>query len=107
MGASLQGQVAVITGASGGLGAHFAKLLASQGAAVALTARRLDKVEALAGELAGQGHRAMALRLGVAEPKTIGPAFDEIEAALGSISILINNAGVSGDGMALDMTVAH
>ena len=46
MGASLQGQVAVVTGASGGLGAHFAKLLASEGASVALTARRLDKIEA-------------------------------------------------------------
>jgi NAD(P)-dependent dehydrogenase (short-subunit alcohol dehydrogenase family) len=107
MGATLQGQVAVVTGASGGLGAHFARLLASQGAAVALTARRLDKVEVLAGELAGEGHRAMALRLDIAEPKAIGPAFDEIEAALGPISILINNAGVSGDGMALEMTVEH
>jgi NAD(P)-dependent dehydrogenase (short-subunit alcohol dehydrogenase family) len=105
MGASLQGQVAVVTGASGGLGAHFARVLASEGAAVAVTARRLDKVEVLAGELAGQGHRAMALRLDVADAKSIAPAFDEIEAALGPISILINNAGVSGDGMALDMTI--
>jgi NAD(P)-dependent dehydrogenase (short-subunit alcohol dehydrogenase family) len=105
MGSSLQGQVAVVTGASGGLGAHFAKVLASEGAAVALTARRLDKVEALAGELAGLGHRTMALRLDVADASAIGPAFDEIEAGLGPISILINNAGVSGDGMALDMTV--
>ena len=105
MGQSLQGQVAVVTGASGGLGAHFARLLASEGASVALAARRLDKVEALAGELAGQGHRAMALRLDVADAETIAPAFDEIEAALGPISILINNAGVSGDGMALDLTI--
>ena len=79
MGDSLQGQVAVVTGASGGLGAHFAKILAAEGAAVALTARRLDMVEALAGELAGQGHRTMALRLDVADAHSIGPAFDEIE----------------------------
>jgi NAD(P)-dependent dehydrogenase (short-subunit alcohol dehydrogenase family) len=105
MGQSLQGQVAVVTGASGGLGAHFARLLASEGAAVALTARRLDKVEGLAGELAGAGHRAMALRLDVADAGSIAPAFDEIEAALGPISILVNNAGVSGEGMALDLTV--
>jgi NAD(P)-dependent dehydrogenase (short-subunit alcohol dehydrogenase family) len=105
MGSSLQGQVAVVTGASGGLGEHFAKVLAAEGAAVALTARRLDKIEALAGELAEQGRRAMALRLDVAEAERIAPAFDEIEAALGPISILINNAGVSGDGMALDMSV--
>jgi NAD(P)-dependent dehydrogenase (short-subunit alcohol dehydrogenase family) len=106
MGQSLQGQVAVVTGASGGLGAHFAKVLAAEGASVALTARRLDKIEALAGELAGLGHRAMALRLDVAAAETIAPAFDEIEVALGPISILVNNAGVSGDGMALDMTIA-
>lgn len=105
MGASLQGKVAVVTGASGGLGAHFARLLASEGAAVALTARRLERVEAIAGELAGLGHRAMALRLDVADAASIAPAFEEIEAALGPISILINNAGVSGDGLALDMSI--
>lgn len=103
---SLEGRVAVVTGASGGLGAHFARLLAREGATVALTARRLDRVEALAGELAGAGHRAMALRLDVADAEAIGPALDEIEAALGPISILVNNAGVSGEGMALDVPVA-
>jgi len=102
---SLQGQIAVVTGASGGLGAHFARLLAKEGAAVAVTARRLDKVEALAGELAGAGHRAMALRLDVAQADTIGPALDEIEAALGPISILVNNAGVGGEGLALEISV--
>jgi len=105
MGASLQGQVAVVTGASGGLGAHFARLLASHGAAVALAARRMDRIEALAGEIAGAGGRAMALRLDVADARSIAPAFDEIEAALGPISILINNAGVGGQGLALDLTI--
>jgi len=101
----LQGQVAVVTGASGGLGAHFARLLAAEGAAVALAARRLDRIEALAGEIAGAGGRAMALRLDVSDARSIAPAFDEIEAALGPISILINNAGVGGQGLALDLTV--
>lgn len=105
MGESLQGQVAVITGASAGLGAHFARVLAAEGAAVALSARRLELVEALAGELAGAGHRAMALRLDVAQAESIAPAFEEIEAALGPISILINNAGVGGQGLALDLTI--
>jgi NAD(P)-dependent dehydrogenase (short-subunit alcohol dehydrogenase family) len=105
MTASLQGQVAVVTGASGGLGAHFARLLAAEGAAVALTARRLDRVEALAGELAGAGHRAMALRLDVADAEAIGPALDEVEARLGPVSILVNNAGVGGEGLALDVSV--
>ena len=102
---TLEGQVAIVTGASGGLGAHFARLLAAEGAAVALTARRLDKVEALAGELAGQGHRAMAMRLDVSDAASIAPAFDEIEAALGPVSILVNNAGVGGEGMALDLSI--
>lgn len=105
MGASLQGQVAVVTGASGGLGAHFARLLAAEGAAVALAARRVDKIEALAGELAGQGHRAMALRLDVADATSIGPALDEVEAGLGPVSILVNNAGVGGEGAALDVSI--
>lgn len=101
----LSGQTAVITGASGGLGGHFAKLLARAGAQVALTARRLEMVEALAAEITAEGSRAMALRLDVADAATIAPAFDAIEAALGPISILINNAGVGGEGLALDVSI--
>ena len=101
----LRGQTAVITGASGGLGAHFARTLASAGAAVALTARRLEMVEVLAGEIAGAGGRAMALRLDVADAHSIAPAFDEVEAALGPVSILVNNAGVGGEGLALDLSI--
>src|SRR5258708_28310121 len=106
MGMSLQGLVAVVTGASGGLGAHFARLLASEGAAVAVTARRLDKVEALAGELAGAGHRAMALRLDVADAAAIAPVLAQGEAALGPISILVHHAAVNGEGLALGPTLA-
>jgi len=102
---TLEGQTAIITGASGGLGGHFARLLAAEGAAVALTARRLDKVETLAGEIAGAGGRAMALKLDVADAGSIPAAFEEIETALGPVSILINNAGVGGEGQALDLTV--
>ncbi len=102
----LKGQTAIITGASGGLGAHFARVLAAAGASVALTARRLDMVEALAGEIAGAGGRAMALRLDVADAASIAPAFAEIEAAMGPVSILINNAGVGGEGLALDLSIA-
>ena len=102
---SLKGQVAVITGASGGLGAHFARVLAEAGAAVALTARRLDLVENHAGEIAGAGGTAMALRLDVADAGSIGQALDEVETALGPISILVNNAGVGGEGLALDLSI--
>jgi NAD(P)-dependent dehydrogenase (short-subunit alcohol dehydrogenase family) len=101
---SLAGQVAVITGASGGLGAHFAGVLARAGASVALTARRLDLVETHAGAIAAEGGRSMALKLDVADAAAIGPIFDEIEIALGPISILVNNAGVGGEGLALDLS---
>lgn len=102
---SLDGRVAVVTGASGGLGAHFARLLAREGAAVAVAARRMDRVEALAGELAAAGGRAMALKLDVAEAAAIGPALDEVQAALGPLSILVNNAGVGGEGLALEVSL--
>ena len=101
----LAGQTAIITGASGGLGTHFARLLASEGAAVALAARRLDMVETLAGEIAGAGGRAMAMKLDVAQAETIAPAFGEIESVLGPVSILINNAGVGGEGLAIDLSI--
>lgn len=101
----LTGDVAVVTGASGGLGAHFARLLAANGAAVALTARRVDRIEALAGDLTAQGHRAIALPLDVADAASIGPALDRVQAELGPISILVNNAGVGGEGMALDVSI--
>lgn len=102
---SLMGKVAVVTGASGGLGAHFARRLATEGAAVALCARRMDRVEALAGELTAAGCRALAVRLDVADARAVGPALDKVEAELGPISILVNNAGVGGDGLALDVSI--
>ncbi|WP_374470488.1 SDR family NAD(P)-dependent oxidoreductase [Phenylobacterium sp.] len=105
MSGSLAGQVAVVTGASGGLGEHFARLLAREGAAVALTARRLEKVQALAEELNAAGGRALALRLDVADAAAIAPVFQEAEAALGPIGVLVNNAGVGGEGLALDLSV--
>lgn len=101
----LSGDVAVVTGASGGLGAHFARLLALNGAAVALTARRVDRIETLAQELTALGHRAIALPLDVADAASIGPALDRVQGELGPISILINNAGVGGEGMALDVSI--
>lgn len=101
----LTGQVAVITGASGGLGAHFARLLASNGAAVAITARRVDKIRALAEEIAAAGGRAIALPLDVADAEAIGPALDQVQGELGPLSILVNNAGVGGEGLALDLSI--
>ena len=105
MGADLTGKVAVVTGASGGLGAHFAKLLAANGAAVAVTARRVDKIQALADEINTAGGKALALALDVGDAESIGPALDQIQAQLGGLDILINNAGIGGEGLALDISV--
>ena len=102
----LAGKRAFITGASGGLGAHFARILVRHGAAVAITARRVDKIEALAAELSAAGGTAVALPLDVAQAEAIGPALDAAATALGGpIDILINNAGVGGEGLALDLSI--
>ena len=105
MAGALTGLTAVVTGASGGLGEHFARLLAREGAAVAVTARRQEKVQALADELNAGGGRALALRLDVADAAAIAPAVQRIEAELGPLNILVNNAGVGGEGLALDLSV--
>lgn len=90
---SLEGRRAFVTGASGVLGAHFARVLHGAGAAVALGARRAEAVAALAGEL---GPRAAAVPLDVADAAGIAAAFDAAQAALGGpCDILVNNAGIA------------
>jgi NAD(P)-dependent dehydrogenase (short-subunit alcohol dehydrogenase family) len=101
----LTGKTAFITGASGGLGEHFARLLSRHGAAVALTARREERVRALADELNAAGGRAVALALDVADAAAIGPTLDRAIAELGGLDILVNNAGVGGEGLALDLSI--
>jgi NAD(P)-dependent dehydrogenase (short-subunit alcohol dehydrogenase family) len=100
----LAGRMAVVTGASSGLGARFAHVLTDAGASVALMARRTDRLEALVAELTAKGAKAVAIALDVSDTAAIGPALDRAEDALGPISIMVNNAGVGGDGMALEMT---
>jgi len=87
---SLAGRVALVTGASGALGAHFARVLAGAGARVALAARRTDSVTAAAGELGG-----LAVALDVTEEASIRAALDAVEAALGPCDLLVNNAGIA------------
>jgi NAD(P)-dependent dehydrogenase (short-subunit alcohol dehydrogenase family) len=90
---SLDGRRAFITGASGVLGAHFARVLHGAGAQVALAARRMDAVAALAAEL---GPRAAPVALDVTDGAHIAAAFDAAEAALGGpCDILVNNAGIA------------
>lgn len=105
MAVDLTGKVALVTGASGGLGAHFAHLLAANGAAVAVTARRVDKIQALADEINAAGGKALALALDVADAHAIAPALDKVQAELGGMDILVNNAGIGGEGLALDISI--
>ncbi|HEX7760710.1 MAG TPA: SDR family NAD(P)-dependent oxidoreductase [Caulobacteraceae bacterium] len=101
----LKQRVAVITGASSGLGLHFSRILAAAGASVALMARRTDRLETAVAEIRAAGGTAQAFALDVADANAIGPALDQAQAALGPISIMINNAGVGGEGAALDIPV--
>jgi NAD(P)-dependent dehydrogenase (short-subunit alcohol dehydrogenase family) len=89
---SLAGRVALVTGASGGLGRHFARVLHEAGAAVALAARREDSVAAAAGAL---GNRAVAVALDVTDAGSIGAALDAVEARFGPCDVLVNNAGIA------------
>ncbi|WP_293453812.1 SDR family oxidoreductase [Phenylobacterium sp.] len=94
-----------MTGANGGLGAHFCRLLAAQGAAVAVTARRIDKIRPLVDEITASGGRATAMALDVSDAAAIGPLLDRVQAELGGLDILVNNAGVGGEGLALDLSI--
>ena len=89
----LDGKTAVVTGASSGLGRHLSSVLASQGARVALAARRVDRLRAAVKEIESAGGTALAVPLDVGASCSFSRIVDQIEAALGPIEILINNAG--------------
>ena len=91
---SLQGKTALVTGASSGLGEHFARVLTNAGAKVALAARRLDRLQQLEAEIRAAGGQASPVVLDVTDRASITKAFDTAEAALGPVTILVNNAGV-------------
>ena len=91
---SLDGKAALVTGASSGFGRHFARVLAEAGAKVALAARRLDVLKQLEAEIRGSGGQAAAVAIDVTDRASVAKAFADAEAALGPITILVNNAGV-------------
>jgi NAD(P)-dependent dehydrogenase (short-subunit alcohol dehydrogenase family) len=99
----LAGKVALVTGASSGLGLHFARTLARNGAAVGVTARRRDRLDALVGELRDGGARATGVAMDVTSGPSIRTGYAEAEAALGPIDIVVNNAGISIVKPALEM----
>src|SRR3954447_762906 len=100
----LTGRVALITGASSGLGAHFAQTLAENGAKVVLVARRADRLEALKDKIEAAGGQAIAVEADVLDRAAMRRAFDAAEKALGTVTILINNAGIGHADRVIEMS---
>ena len=101
---SLSGKVALVTGASSGLGARFAKLLAADGATVAMAARRTDRLKELRAEIEADGGQAHAYSMDVTDSLSVKNAIAQVEADFGRIDVLVNNSGVSTSGRLLDVT---
>jgi 3-oxoacyl-[acyl-carrier protein] reductase len=100
---SLNGQIALVTGGSQGIGRATALLLGKLGADVAVMARSLDKCQAVADEIRGGGRRAVALRGDLADADEIKNGVEKVSSELGPISILVNNAAITRDGLMLRM----
>ncbi len=100
---TLEGRTALITGASSGLGEHFARLFVTHGARVVLGARRVERIATLAQEL---GEAALAVPLDVTSDASIIAAYDAGEAHFGTIDTVIANAGIAIGGRATELPVA-
>ena len=90
----LQGEVALVTGATSGLGKRFAEVLAMSGARVAVTGRREDRLQELAEQINEQGGEAIPVKLDMTDADSIVAAVTATEKALGTVTILVNNAGI-------------
>lgn len=101
---SLKNKIAVVTGASSGLGVQFAKALARQGANVALVARRIERLEAVKEEIEKLGVKALAVKCDVTKTDQIKDAVNKIKDHFGTIDILVNNAGIGLAGPAEQQT---
>jgi gluconate 5-dehydrogenase len=102
---NLKGRVVVVSGASSGLGAQMARGFADQGADLVITARRLEKLEALADELRKKGVRVLPLRCDVTDSKLVDEVAATVEKEFGKVDVLINCAGSAKNAGVLDMTV--
>lgn len=101
----LKGKVAIVVGASSGIGAQFARSLARAGADVVLGARRAEKIEALAKDIAEQtGARTLAVSMDVTNADSVTKAFDAAEEAFGTCTVVCNNAGLAIPNWALEDT---
>jgi len=103
---SLEGKVALVTGASSGFGLHFAPMLARAGAQVVLAARRTDLIQAAADSINDAGGSAIAVTMDVTNSQSIASALDEIERSFGVVTVVINNAGITIPKLLLDLSDA-
>jgi NAD(P)-dependent dehydrogenase (short-subunit alcohol dehydrogenase family) len=101
---TLHGHNALVTGANGGLGRHFAQTLAAAGARVAIAARRVESLEPVRDAIHGTGGHVACLTLDVTDPASVAAAFDAAHAALGPITVVVNNAGVAVTKPLVDQT---
>ena len=100
----LEGEVALVTGASSGLGRRFAAVLAANGATVFAAARRADLLDSLVSEIEDRGGKAFAMPCDVTDRESVSRAFDAAEAKAGTVTVLVNNAGIARPGRALEFT---
>src|SRR5690348_3615167 len=100
-------RVAVVTGASSGIGEATARSLAREGFAVALAARRKERINELAEEISGAGGKALAIPTDVADPDSAAALISTTKAELGSVDVLVNNAGVMLLGPLLGADLEH
>ena len=102
----LRGRIALIGGASSGIGAGFARLLAAQGARVVLGARRLERTAELAREIAASGGEALAVALDVGDEASVIAAYDAAEAHFGTVDSVVANAGIGTGGRSTETVVS-
>jgi NAD(P)-dependent dehydrogenase (short-subunit alcohol dehydrogenase family) len=101
---NLKEKVALVTGASSGLGSRFARVLAANGALTVLAARRIERLKDLRAEIEAAGGAAHVVTLDVTDPESIREAVDRTESEVGPIDILVNNSGVSTTQRLVDVT---
>jgi NAD(P)-dependent dehydrogenase (short-subunit alcohol dehydrogenase family) len=102
----VRGKVALVTGASSGLGDNFARVLASEGVTVAAAARRTDRLEKLVADIGKAGGKAFAVTMDVSDPRSVEAGFAAIVSRAGAPDIVVNNAGVAQAKPSIELTEA-
>lgn len=103
---SLTGKTVLVTGASSGIGAHLARVASKAGARVVLGARRVERLQQLAGDIGEAGGEALAVALDVTDRDSVEAAFDAAEATFGVVDVVLNNAGIGNGQRVLDISEA-